>query len=658
MKQKALWLVLALFCVLHGAERSAAAAQQQNNPEAYDLGEIVVSAPGEGVQASETLYTVSDEEIRNKGARTLDQAIALLPGVNIRNGAEGVPRIDVRGFRTRHVLVLLDGIPVNSAVDQQFDPTSITTENIAQIKLTAGASSVLYGQGGLGGVINIVTKKGLQRTQGMLGLEVGDHEPYQAKASVSGGSDRVSYFLSGNTTKVDAFPLANSFQPTSEQGSGFRLNSDRERSNLLGTISFTPNQDLVLGLTVNYSHGSFGKPASAINDVGDTFANTLKYQRIEDSSTVSVQLAAEYAPTQHLSVRGWTWFTYHQDQENQYDNGNYNSFAMSFAYRQRVENSILGATLQPKYDFGTAGSLALSLSAEGDNWDNIPLQTADPGSLTVHKHLGLYSAGAEYEISPLPKLKLVAGYGHYWQTRDETNQDDYSLLLGATYDLFPETRVKSSFKRNVRFPALGDLYDPANGNDRLLPETSYSYEAGVEQKLPMDSTLGLTGFYTTVNNLIQTNQNSRRKENLADVRFAGAELVAATQAVKNLLLRATYAYLHSEDRSRADRDQQQYTPQDTVTLEAKYDFACGFSPYASLRYVGTQYFYTKNNVDPVQKAKLNDYTLVNLKLSQKLLDGKATLYVGADNLFDENYETSYGFPQAGRFVYGGVEFRL
>ena len=61
---------------------------------------------------------------------------------------------------------------------------------------------------------------------------------------------------------------------------------------------------------------------------------------------------------------------------------------------------------------------------------------------------------------------------------------------------------------------------------------------------------------------------------------------------------------------------------------------------------------------PVQKAKLNDYTLVNLKLSQKVWDNRATLYIGVSNLFDVNYETSYGFPQAGRFIYGGAEFRL
>jgi outer membrane cobalamin receptor len=50
--------------------------------------------------------------------------------------------------------------------------------------------------------------------------------------------------------------------------------------------------------------------------------------------------------------------------------------------------------------------------------------------------------------------------------------------------------------------------------------------------------------------------------------------------------------------------------------------------------------------------------LVNLKVDQMLLKGKADLYLGVDNLFDVDYETSYGFPQAGRFIYGGVKVTL
>ena len=652
--------VVALSFALLPLEREASALEPEDGSNVYTLGEVVVSGTREGVQTSETVYTVSAEDIRDKGARTLDQAISLLPGVNIRNGADGVPRIDIRGFRTRHVVLLLDGIPMNSALDEQFDPTAIPTENIAQIKLTSGASSVLYGQGGLGGVINIITKKGSQGVQGMLSGETGDHAPYLARGSVSGASERFNYFLSGSAARADGFPLSDTFSPTSEQGSGYRKNSDRERNNLLGTVGFTPNKDLNLGLTVNYSQGAFGKPASVVSDPFDPFASPPKYVRVTDFSGVSVQLAADYAVTERLSLRGWTFINQHEEHDNQYDNGNLNSFLVAGSFQGRVDTSIKGITLQPKYDFGSAGTVTLSLASEWDSWDNSGPMTVAPGSfsdLSAHRSLDTYSAGLEYEISPLPGLGLVAGYGHYWQVRSDQSDADYSLLAGATYDLSKDTRLKASFKRNIRFPSLGDLYDLSQGNPLLATEKSYTYEAGVEQKLPLASTVSLTGFYTVATNLIQNDQVTGRNTNLPDIDFTGAEIAAATQCVTGMLLRASYAYLNSQERALTGKDQQQYTPGNKATLEAKYDFASGFTPYLSLLYVGNQYFYTKNNVTPVEKAKLNDYTLVNLRLSQRLMSDKVTLYVGANNLFDVNYETSYGFPQAGRFLYGGFEFR-
>lgn len=647
------------FCLL---PQDAYTGELQDRPGVNTLGEIVVSGQGEGVQASETVHTVTAEDIRSRGATTLDQAIILLPGVNVRTGGEGVPRIDIRGFRTRHIVLLLDGIPMNSAFDQQFDPTVIPTENIAEIKLTTGASSTLYGQGGLGGVINIITKKGTGGVQEMIAGEVGDHAPYSGRAIVSGATDRFNYFLSGSASKVDGYPLSGDYRPTVEQGSGYRNNSDKERNAVFGSIGFTPSRDLSLGVTYNYSQGYYGKPFSAVNDPFDPFANSPKYVRVDDYSGHSVQLAADYALSHQLSLRGWAFFNRRDEHVNQYDNDNFDSFNLvAGSFQEHVTTSISGVTLQPRYEMGNAGALGFSFAAERDHWENSgPLTVAADSytPLVADKSLSVYSAAIEYELSPLPGLGLVAGYGHFLQTRDEQNSDDYSLLAGASYDISPETRLKAAFKRNIRFPSLGDLYDLSKGNPDLSAERSFSYEAGVERQLPLNSTVSFTGFYTQAINLIQNDQSTNKNTNLAEVRFAGAELSAATHCIKNLLLRASYAHLYSEDRSRAGRDQQQYTPGDKVTLEGTYNFASGFSSYASLLYVRNQFFYTKNNVTPVQKAKLSDYTLVNLKLSKRILDNKVTLYVGTDNLFDENYETSYGMPQAGRYIYGGVEIRM
>ena len=74
-------------------------------PEAsYRLGEVVVSAPSEGVEASGTIHEVSALEIEERGARTLDEALALVPGLVVRTANDGTPRIDIRGLPASEAL--------------------------------------------------------------------------------------------------------------------------------------------------------------------------------------------------------------------------------------------------------------------------------------------------------------------------------------------------------------------------------------------------------------------------------------------------------------------------------------------------------------------------------------------------------------------------
>ncbi len=662
MYLKVLSCILAIaLCGMMPLNRFAHAAKADEGTGIYSLGEVVVSGKNDGVQATESVYTVTAEDIHNKDARTLDQAINLLPGVNVRVGGDGVPRIDVRGFRTRHVILLLDGIPINSALDGQFDPTIIPTENISRIKLTAGGSSVLYGQGGLGGVINIITKKGANGLQGMVSGETGDHETYLGRATISGSKNKFDYFLSGSSTKITAFPLSDDFSPTSEQGTGYRKNSDKKRNNAFGNIGFNPTEDLSLGFSFSYANGQFGKPSSVINDPLDPFANPPKFERIDSFENFSAQVAADYDVSKRFNVRGWLYLNQSTQQDNLYDNIHFNSFnLLAGSFQEQIRTAIEGMTLQPRYDMGNAGAVTLTLSSEWDYWQNEGVQTLALnafGPLNADHSFRIYSLSAQYEVSPLKGLGLVAGYGHFWQLKNENTVGAYSVQAGAYYDLFRDTRLKASFNRNIRFPTLSDLYDLQKGNPDLQNEVAYTYEGGVEQKLPLNSVASLTGFYTTAKNLIQNDQVTGQNMNVTKVDFAGFEVSAATQFVKQLLLRASFSYLDSRS-YRTGYQEQQYTPMDKLTVEGKYDFSCGFSPYFSVLYVGNQFFYTKNSVTPVQKMRLNDFTLVNVKLNQKLFRDKLNLYVGVNNVFDQNYESSYGFPQAGRFVYGGVEYRF
>ncbi|NVN92031.1 MAG: TonB-dependent receptor [Desulfuromonadales bacterium] len=701
--KKAFTTVCTGYCCLSAGHVFAMGTPEEQSEDIFSLGEVVVSGKMDGIEAAETIHVISAEDIKKSSARTLDEALGLLSNVNVQVGNEGVPRVDMRGFRNRHVLFLLDGIPMNSAFDQNFDPSMIPVENIAKIKVTAGASSVLYGQGGLGGVVNIITKRGKKGLSGMAGFESGDGQPYLAKASLSGGEGKFDFFLSGSGFKRDNFPLAKSFTATTEEKAGYRKNSDNTRNNAFLNLGYTASKDLYIALTGNFVEGGYGKPASAIDNKFDPYSPPARFGRVDNYQGFTLQLAADYTPTANLSVRSMIFFNRMDQDDNQYDDENYgpistgvlteyttnnnNKFLVVKPVNELISNSYMlkntgitrGISIQPKYDMGQLGSVTMGFSAEWDTWDASGLVKpgGDGGAAggcgvgggsppynlfpcSDHKDLFISSAAIEYSVEPLENLGISLGYAHHWQFRDEANPEGYSVSASVYYDLFKDTRLKAAFQRNIRFPSLSQLYKRDSNNPNLIPETVYHYQMGIEQKLPWNSLLKLDGFRSDAHDFIALNQNVNpaRNTNFSLYRFHGMEASIESNFMPKLSLKAGYTMLLSEDRSGVGRDEVQYTPRDKVSFVGKYDFDCGLTPFVSLIYVANSYVYTKQRIATVDKAKMSDYTVVNFKLSQKLFKDRLNLYIGADNIFNEDYEQSYGIPRPGRYIYGGFEYRF
>ena len=667
MIKKLLSLNLLLLCVLVAVPGSVFSQEEKGQTGVYTMGEVVVTAERDGVESIATVREITQEDIRNQGARTLDEALTLLPGLNIRVGAQGVPRVDMRGLRARHIILLVDGIPFNSTYDGQFDPSIIGLENIAKIKVSYGNHSVLYGDGGLGGVINIITKKGSKGVHGMVAGEVGDRSSYLGTVNVSGAGEIVDFFVSGSASTTDGFPLSDDFNATSEENGSLRENSDKDRSNLFANLGVAPTENLQIGFIANALHSEYGIPPSTINDNSNLFASSPKYERVEDLDGYSAQLSVNYNVTKSFELRSWAFLNQLDEEKKQYDNNQYNSMddVSVKTYEENNTTNIQGVNLQAKYDFASAGFATLGLSAREEKWESdgrirdvrIARNVYDFRTFDNERSNDVYTAALEYTVSPVDDLGLVAGYSHNWLSKDGGDHDDEgSYLAGAYYDILDGTRLRGSYARKIRFPTVSQLYDETAGNPDLKTEKSDNYELGVIQRLPGNSSIEVTGFSMDVKNYIEkdsTNINQNRDNYL----FQGIEVTAETRAIERLMLRLGYTWMDTKDKSEGTEvTDLQYRPRHKVTAESMYGFDFGLSAYLNVMYVAGQSTYSKN--DPVIKADFNDYTLVNVKISQALLDRMVTLYVGVDNILDEDYEESYGFPQAGRYVYGGVEVRF
>ncbi len=685
-----------LLGVLSASAESETSGETVEYTGVYTLEEVVVSATQEGTTAAGTIRNISAEDIQTRGARTLDEALEMVPGLNIRTGGKGVPRINLRGLRTRHVLLLLDGIPINSTYDGMFDPSILPVENIKEIRVTTGGSSVLYGQGALGGVINIITKRGRPGLHGMINHEFGEHIKYNGRYSLCGLEDKLDFFLSGSLYKTDGYELSNDFEETSEENGGLRENSDRTRKSCFAKLGYTPTDKLQLGLIFNYAEGDHGVPPNTINNKQDPFSKKVKFERVDDFNQYSLQISANYDAPGPLEIKTWLYYNEFDQERNRYDDDNYNSMDDIYikkTYYQNTETRTMGGNLQARCDLGRFGLLSMGLGVEKNWWEadgKIRDKMVSIGGVTEadqaggggsgtggggggsspggkkkkyyymrhfdrDRDIGIYTAALEYEFSPADDIIIALGYSHLWQRKQSDDDDgEYSFVIGATYDIFQDTRLAGSVSRKVRFPSISQLYDEVKGNPDLDPERSYNYELGLTQQLPGNTRLSLTGFCNDIEDFIQKDAFTDRNENRDRYRFRGIEVSVETHPWNGLMFKAGYTYLDTDDMSSGTtKDEVQYNPRDKLTLEARYTAPFGLTVYTSVRHINRQYYYSKKT--PYQKRRLNEYTLVNVKLSQKLLRDRLMVYLGADNLFDKDYETSYGLPQPGRFVYGGVK---
>ena len=642
----------------------SAAEPEKKEEGVYTLGEVVVSASREVVEGAGTVREITAEDIENKDARTLDQALELLPGVEIRIGAQGTPRVDLHGFRSRHVLLLLDGAPLNSTYDGQFDPSIIPTENIARIKVSYGANSVLYGQGGMGGVINIITKKGKKGLQGMASGEIGEGTQRVGRFNVGGAQKNMDFFASGSMAAQRDFPLADDFTPTPLQSDRSRENSDNRRNNLFGNIGYSPTEDWDLGLVASFVNGHFGIPPSTKQSTKtdpDPFANNPKYERVNNFEGFNTQFSTRYDLPGPLEIRGWAYFNQYDELRTRYDDDNYNSMTAKNTYFEDGTSKTWGGTLQTAMDLTSLGDFTLALDAQKQEYDSRgKIRDVKVGSdyelrnFDNYWSMWIYSASLEYEVKPVDRLGVVLGYGHYWQDKKSgPNENKGSYMAGVYYDIVQGTRVRGAFAKKIRFPSIRQLYQINEGNPDLVPETAYNYELGVEQMLPLNSRVALTGFLCDVDNYIEKPPDDDYFQNYDKYRFQGIELTAETRFIESLMLRLGYTFMDTKDKSPgSQKEELQYRPRHKLTLEGKYTFYFGFSAYANIIYNADQVYYSRS--EPLQKRDLDNFAVVNVKFDQTLFNGLLDLYVGADNLFDKYYEESYGFPAAGRTIYGGL----
>ena len=122
-----------------------------------------VPTPDTDIPAGVTV--IDRQTIETRGYNTLVDALQDVPGLRVSpSGGPGMASVFIRGTNSDHVLVLRDGMPINDASGPNgaFNFGVDTLADVERIEIIRGPMAALYGSGAIGGVINLITRRGTE----------------------------------------------------------------------------------------------------------------------------------------------------------------------------------------------------------------------------------------------------------------------------------------------------------------------------------------------------------------------------------------------------------------------------------------------------------------------------------------------------------------
>ena len=406
--------------------------------------------------------------------------------------------VGLRGFRTDahgadlagYVLLLIDGHRVGTG-----NAAKINLDRIERVEVVKGPSSALYGSAAMGGVVNLITKKGDGKLGGSIGGEYGSFDYY--KGQVTGGgevNEKFRFFAAADVDGIDDYD-----DPTF----GTVYNTGVEKKNIGGNFIYTFSDRHELRLGGNYSDLTSESPS---------WMNYVTYSAYDRNTSDNNDKSTGYADLEYNGDFAdrkvhWKGLVYYLWDKNQWNTGSSYGFADADAYQTKYIDKTLGTDQQLTWKMSSWNNLLLGFTLEnlekdssgvsnylpstpytpGLDYDNQAVYLQDSMDL-LDNRINLIAA-ARYDRFELSTQQADTGTYTDFNERSE----DYSHVspkVGAGIKFFDEklrlrTNVGQGFKSPTADQLSADYYQSTTatrylGNPDLDPETSMTYDVGAD----------------------------------------------------------------------------------------------------------------------------------------------------------------------------------
>jgi len=612
------------------------AAAETDAPPVAELPETVVTAtrlPTPLEQVASTVTVITADEIARNQYRTLPEALRRVPGLNVvQSGPTGaVTSVFMRGTESNHTLVLIDGIEINdpSTPDGAFDFANILLSDVARIEVLRGSQSTLYGSDAIGGVINIITKRGQGPARASAAIEGGTQATFNQTAGIGGAVGRFDYRFSVehfNTDGESITPKRNRPAGVSAEDDGFesikastRLGlqlTDNARVNLVAHYQFAQT-DLDPSAedpnALQNVHQFFGRASAEVGLFDGRFDNRF----------------------------GVAYTDFNRNNSNPAD-------AISSAFSS---STFRGKKLKFDWqgDIALAESHVLTLGLETEKEKSNSASAFSSGFSSETNNEARTNA-AFAQIQSAFGDRLFATLGVRVDDHDRFNRKTTWRIAPTYIHRETGTKIKGSYGTGFKAPTLEQLFGrnffggfgTFQGNPDLKPETSRAWDVGFEQPLFGDRLrFGATYFDIRIDDLIAFNDSFSSLINIDKAKTRGVEAFVSARPAPALLVRVDYTFTLAQDATTGFELLRR--PHHKASLDIAYDVTENTQISASVLYTGRR---TDIDSNTFQRIKTGGYTVVNLAGSYRLTDS-VSLTARIDNLFDKSYEPADGFQAAG-----------
>ncbi len=277
-------------------------------------------------------------------------------------------------------------------------------------------------------------------------------------------------------------------------------------------------------------------------------------------------------------------------------------------------------------------------------------QTSSDESIRVKSYAAELTQPLAFDITA-----VVGVARHELEKPGSNDESTHSAQFSLSKPLTEISTIYGTLARKVDAPTIRQLFEQDAGNAELGFQRAKHYEVGVKNQW-QKGTFNIALWQSDIRDFIERDNTTDLFENRDKLRFKGIDIDGGYQLTEKLVINAGLGLLTAEDKSSDAATQRlQYRPTHKASLQAIYQISPQWQWTGDVVRVGSQNYFNRN--DSAIRAKLDSFELVNSRIKYTLVNQMADIYVGVENLFDEDYSTSYGYPQAGRFVYTGVNLR-